>query len=115
MIINIQAFNARGADNRRIYDELDDFQSRRPIDVISSNRPIVILDEPQKMEGAATMDALPKFKPLMILRNHGLLGLGRTVGVALGAVASEALGKGVVNVNLPPFGALGLAVMAVEL
>ena len=68
MIINIQAFNARGADNRRIYDELDDFQSRRPIDVISANRPILILDEPQKMEGKATMDALPKFKPLMILR-----------------------------------------------
>ena len=68
MIINIQAFNARGADNRRIYDELDDFQSRKPIDVIASNRPILILDEPQKMEGAATMEALPKFKPLMILR-----------------------------------------------
>ncbi|MFK4644509.1 restriction endonuclease [Bradyrhizobium ottawaense] len=68
MVINIQAFNARGADNRRIYDELDDFQSRRPIDVISSNRPILILDEPQKMEGRATMEALPKFRPLMILR-----------------------------------------------
>lgn len=68
MIINIQAFNARGADNRRIYDELDDFQSRRPIDVISSNHPILILDEPQKMEGKATLDALPKFNPLMILR-----------------------------------------------
>ncbi|MBB3965733.1 type III restriction-modification system endonuclease [Rhizobium metallidurans] len=68
MVINIQAFAARGADNRRIYDELDDFQSRRPIDVIASNRPILILDEPQKMEGAATRDALPKFKPLMILR-----------------------------------------------
>jgi len=68
MVINIQAFAARGADNRRIYEELDDFQSRRPIDVIASNRPILILDEPQKMEGAATMEALPKFKPLMILR-----------------------------------------------
>ncbi|HRD74485.1 MAG TPA: DEAD/DEAH box helicase family protein [Hyphomicrobiaceae bacterium] len=68
MVINIQAFNARGADNRRIYDELDNFQSRKPIDVIASNRPILILDEPQKMEGAATMEALPKFKPLMILR-----------------------------------------------
>ncbi|MEW6597628.1 MAG: DEAD/DEAH box helicase family protein [Pseudomonadota bacterium] len=68
MVINIQAFNARGADNRRIYDELDDFQSRKPIDVIASNRPILILDEPQKMEGVATMEALPKFKPLMILR-----------------------------------------------
>jgi type III restriction enzyme len=68
MIINIQAFNASGKDNRRIYDELDDFQSRKPIDVIASNRPILILDEPQKMEGSATMEALPKFKPLMILR-----------------------------------------------
>jgi type III restriction enzyme len=68
MVINTQAFNARGADNRRIYDELDDFQSRRPIDVIASNRPILILDEPQKMEGKATMEALPKFRPLMILR-----------------------------------------------
>jgi len=68
MIINIQAFNAAGRDNRRIYEELDDFQSRKPIDVIASNRPILILDEPQKMGGAATTDALPKFKPLMILR-----------------------------------------------
>ncbi len=68
MIINIQAFAAAGKDNRRIYEELDDFQSRRPIDVISSNRPIIILDEPQKMEGPATLTALPKFNPLMILR-----------------------------------------------
>jgi type III restriction enzyme len=68
MVINIQAFNASGKDNRRIYEELDDFQSRKPIDVIASNRPILILDEPQKMEGAATMEALPKFKPLFIMR-----------------------------------------------
>ncbi len=68
MIINIQAFNARGADNRRIYEELDDFQSRKPIDVIAANRPILILDEPQKMEGKATLEALPKFNPLFIMR-----------------------------------------------
>ncbi len=68
MVINIQAFNATGKDNRRIYDELDDFQSRKPIDVICSNRPILILDEPQKMEGKKTLEALAKFKPLMILR-----------------------------------------------
>jgi len=68
MIINVQAFNARGADNRRIYEELDAFQSRRPIDVLSANQPILILDEPQKMEGRATLEALPKFNPLMILR-----------------------------------------------
>ena len=68
MIINIQAFNATGKDNLRIYEVQDNFQSRRPIDVISSNRPILILDEPQKMEGAKTLEALAKFKPLMILR-----------------------------------------------
>ena len=68
MIINIQAFNATGKDNRRIYEELDNFQSRKPIDVISSNRPILILDEPQKMEGEKTLKSLAAFKPLMILR-----------------------------------------------
>jgi type III restriction enzyme len=68
MIINVQAFNATGKDNRRIYEELDDFQSRRPIDVIAANRPILILDEPQKMEGGKTLDSLINFKPLMVLR-----------------------------------------------
>lgn len=68
MVINVQAFNATGKDARRIYDELDDFQSRRPIDVISANRPILILDEPQKMEGDKTLDSLANFKPLMVLR-----------------------------------------------
>ncbi|MBC7772617.1 MAG: DEAD/DEAH box helicase family protein, partial [Pyrinomonadaceae bacterium] len=68
MIINVQAFNARGEDARRIYEELDDFQSRRPIDVIKANRPIMILDEPQKMEGKKTLDSLKEFDPLMILR-----------------------------------------------
>ena len=64
MIINIQAFNARGADARRIYEELDEFQSRRPIDVIAKNRPILILDEPQKMGGSATQESLQRFNPL---------------------------------------------------
>lgn len=68
MIINVQAFNARGEDARRIYLELDDFQSRRPIDVIKKNRPILVLDEPQKMEGKATTEKLAEFDPLMILR-----------------------------------------------
>ena len=68
MVINVQAFNATGKDNRRIYDALDDFQSRKPIDVISANRPILILDEPQKMEGGKTLDSLAHFKPLMVLR-----------------------------------------------
>lgn len=67
MIINIQAFNARGKDARRISTELDDFGSRKPIDVIKANRPIIILDEPQKMGGVATQESLEKFKPLFCL------------------------------------------------
>ncbi len=68
MVINVQAFNATGKDARRIYEELDDFQTRRPIDVIAANRPVLILDEPQKMEGGKTLDSLVNFKPLMVLR-----------------------------------------------
>ena len=68
MVINVQAFAARGADNRRIYEELDDFQSRRPIDVIKANRPILILDEPQKMEGTQTLKSLEEFNALIVLR-----------------------------------------------
>ncbi|NLX92745.1 MAG: DEAD/DEAH box helicase family protein, partial [Clostridiales bacterium] len=67
MIINIQAFNTRGADARRIYEKLDEFGSRRPIDVIKANNPVVILDEPQKMGGAATQTSLKEFNPLFCL------------------------------------------------
>ena len=73
MIINTQAFAtdmkegaSRGAA-RIIYTERDDFGSRKPIDVIAANRPIIIMDEPQKMEGQATQTALKRFKPLFVL------------------------------------------------
>ncbi|MCK5374534.1 MAG: DEAD/DEAH box helicase family protein, partial [Alphaproteobacteria bacterium] len=73
MVINVQAFNARGKDARRIYEVLDDFQSRRPIDVIKANKPILIIDEPQKIEGdskkeSKSFHSLKEFNPLMILR-----------------------------------------------
>ena len=68
MIINIQAFNSSGKDNRRIYDVLDDFQSRRPIDVIKANRPIVVIDEPQKIGADKSLASLAEFNALMVLR-----------------------------------------------
>lgn len=64
MIINIQAFNTRSAASRKIYEIQDDFSSRRPIDVIKRNRPILILDEPQKMGGEVTQESLKNFNPL---------------------------------------------------
>ncbi|WP_430647416.1 type III restriction-modification system endonuclease [Agromyces sp. GXS1127] len=86
MIINTQAFNARGSDARRIYgterrlpsgkivmEGLDDFGSRRPIDIIAANRPILIIDEPQKIEGDAkkpskSLEALRDFNALFAIR-----------------------------------------------
>ncbi len=68
MIINVQAFNVTGKDARRIFMELDEFESRRPIDMIKANRPVLIMDEPQKMEGKKTVEKLKEFNPLMILR-----------------------------------------------
>lgn len=73
MIINVQAFNAFKADAanktaRIMFSSRDDFQSRRPIDVLKKNRPILILDEPQRMGGNQTVRALAEFDPMMILR-----------------------------------------------
>lgn len=68
MIINSQAFNARGKDARRIFLEMDSFRSRRPIDIIAKTNPILIIDEPQSVEGKETKERLKDFKPLMMLR-----------------------------------------------
>ncbi len=82
MIINMQAFNrslkelkvekdgskkANSKENHIIYNIRDNFGTRRPIDVIAANRPILILDEPQKMSGDSTQKALLNFNPLFCL------------------------------------------------
>ena len=73
MIINTQAFasslkeDGKSKEARIIYSKRDEFGSRRPIDVIKANRPIVILDEPQKMGGDVTQKALKNFNPLFSL------------------------------------------------
>jgi len=68
MIINSQAFNAKGKDARRIQMKLDEFRSRRPIDILAKTNPIVIIDEPQSVEGKQTKENLKQFNPLMTLR-----------------------------------------------
>lgn len=76
MIINTQAFssslnesnkNKKNNIARIIYSKRDEFGSRRPIDIIAATRPIIILDEPQKMGGKATQNSLKKFHPLFCL------------------------------------------------
>ncbi len=68
MIINAQAFNAKGKDARRIYMKLDEFRSRRPIDILAKTNPILIIDEPQSVEGKQTKERLKEFCPLLTLR-----------------------------------------------
>ena len=81
MIINMQAFNksvdaneklesGKRADKKSaiIFRKLDSFRSRRPIDVIAKTNPILIIDEPQSVEGAATKKNLKLFCPLLTLR-----------------------------------------------
>lgn len=68
MIINSQAFNARGKDARRIYMKLDEFRSRRPIDIIAKTNPVLIIDEPQSVEGKQTKERLREFHPLLTMR-----------------------------------------------
>ncbi len=73
MIINTQAFAAsmkeggKSKESRIIYSVRDEFQSRKPIDVMAANRPIIIMDEPQKMEGDATQAGIKRFNPLFVL------------------------------------------------
>lgn len=91
MIINIQAFNATGKDARRIYEVLDDFQSRKPIDVIAANQPILIIDEPQKIEGdirkpSKSLEALGQFNALFALRYSATHKIERTKVHRLDAV-----------------------------
>jgi type III restriction enzyme len=82
MIINTQAFNSSfdeekstgsRADKaaRIIFDRRDEFGSRRPIDVLSQCRPIMIIDEPQSVlgvdKGNKTRKGLAQFNPLFTL------------------------------------------------
>ncbi len=67
MIMNYQAFATKSKESRKIYDELDLMNSNKPIDVIRSTRPILIIDEPQKF-GDTAESKLKEFDPLFILR-----------------------------------------------
>ncbi|MDO5714359.1 MAG: DEAD/DEAH box helicase family protein [Tissierellia bacterium] len=94
MIINMQAFNTslkeggRSKDARIIYSKRDGFGSRRPIDVIKTNNPILILDEPQKMGGKATQAALKNFNPLFTLNYSATHAKQNNLVYALDAVDS---------------------------
>lgn len=68
--------------------------------------------------GATFLSLLPAYTRDALGANEGVLTVLLTafsVGVALGALAVERLGRGEVSLKLAPVGALGLALMAAEL
>lgn len=68
MIINTQAFSRRGKDALRIFQELDQFGSRRPIEIISQTHPVIIIDEPQSVDGPVALQMMQEFNPLFSIR-----------------------------------------------
>ena len=103
MIINTQAFassldeksekkaldnqkKGKADKNLRIYTKRDEFGSRRPIDVIAANRPIIIMDEPQKMGGEATLTSLKRFNPLFFINYSATHKVQHNLVYALDAV-----------------------------
>lgn len=97
MIINAQAFNARGKDARRIRKQLDDFQSRRPIDIIAGTNPILIIDEPQSVEGRQTRERLKEFNPLFTLRYSATHRAGSVYNMVYRLDAMEAYNRRLVK------------------
>ena len=110
MIINSQAFNksfdaeeklkkGKRADNNacKIFRELDEFRSRRPIDIIAKTNPILIIDEPQSVEGRRTKERLKEFNPLLTLRYSATHKSGSTYNMVYRLDAMEAYNKRLVK------------------
>ena len=97
MVINSQAFNAKGADARRIKMKLDEFRSRRPIDIIAKTNPILIIDEPQSVEGKQTKENLKDFNPLFTLRYSATHKSGSIYNMIYRLDAMEAYNKRLVK------------------
>ncbi len=66
IIMNYQAYNTKTPESRKIYQELDELQSEKPIDIIKQTNPILIIDEPQKF--GESINLLKEFNPLFTLR-----------------------------------------------
>ena len=65
MVMTVGAFNK---DANVLYGARDQMQGEQPIEFIKKTNPILILDEPQNMEGEATKKALENFNSLFRLR-----------------------------------------------
>lgn len=65
MVITLDSFNK---DSNVINKNLDKLNGDKPINLISSTNPFLILDEPQNMESDISKDAIDKLEPSAIFR-----------------------------------------------
>lgn len=68
LITTISALNTTKKDDRIIYRERDSLNGLAPIDYIRATRPVVILDEPQRMKSDNSTIAISELNPLAVLR-----------------------------------------------
>lgn len=68
LITTISALNTTKKDDRIIYRERDSLNGLAPIDYIRATRPVVILDEPQRMKSNNSTIAISELNPLAVLR-----------------------------------------------
>lgn len=66
LVINIQAFDKK--DIAVIHKDNDRLSGRQPIEFVQATNPIVIIDEPQNMEGEVRQAAIASLNPLCTLR-----------------------------------------------
>lgn len=65
LIINIAAFNK---DDNIIHKKLDALGGKAPIDFIKAVKPVIIMDEPQKMSSELASESIKELNPLLRLR-----------------------------------------------
>jgi restriction endonuclease len=65
MVLTLDAFNRAGNRMRRPHDG---FGGRAPLELLQAVRPLVVLDEPQRMESARSRAALADLAPILVLR-----------------------------------------------
>jgi len=66
MVINIDSFNKK--DINKIYQKIDRMGGFKPVEFIQATNPIVIIDEPQNVEGDKAKKAILELNPLCTLR-----------------------------------------------
>lgn len=68
IVMNYQSFRTKGKNANLIFQERDEYGTNRPSDLIKATKPIIIIDEPQKITSETEKIINDEFNPSFILR-----------------------------------------------